>query len=227
MLNYEIENNKSLLTLFYFNLKNSHIDNNKEKINFYLKALYKTISILGEEESNKTLKDYQKRDLKNIIESIKNKDFYNPISYPIEDNNDNLFIKNDPRNFLDNEKDLEKRICQTINFEKINKVLNTNMRLIDNQVQTNYGKVDILAQDDRTLYIIELKKDIADHKIIGQLIKYSNHFQKRLIYNLYDHVKVITIAGDYNEFTYRELKKMNIDILIYSYVNNEINLKKA
>lgn len=223
-----ISNQKELLTLFYFNLKNAYIDNDKDKINFFLKSLLKAIDVVGEEEAQRRFKPCQIKDLQNIFYCIQHNINYTQFNKYEESEEDlNTKIKNDAAFFLDSEKELEKLLIKKEQFDKLNNILNMNMKIVSNQFEVDCGKVDILAQDDRLLYIIELKKDIADHKIIGQLIKYSTHFQKRLIYNLYDYVEIITIAGDYNEFTYRELKKMNVVLLTYSYINNEINFKKV
>lgn len=220
----DIHERIEILPTLYFFLKNAYLINNKTDCEFFMNNIKKLMSNFSREDIQKVLSEHQIKDLFQLSNAIKNNlffvnfgDNYNDISKP--------YINTITNQLFQDEKELEKTIVEPNTIASINKLLGINLHTIDTQYETKYGKIDVLAKDNRTIYIIELKKDTAGHAIIGQLLKYAHHFQRRLIYNLWDEVKLITIAGNYTEYTYTQLKQMNAFVIAYKLINNDLILE--
>jgi RecB family endonuclease NucS len=166
------------------------------------------------------------KDLKHLIYSIINNVYYYDIGNQSEKTNEiiNRTDYSNPADWYKLENQLENEICEKNGIKQINEKLNLNMTIYDRQHSTYYGDIDILAKDENSIYIIELKKDVANHSIVGQVLKYALHFQKRLIYNLFNDVKIITIAGSYTNYAFNQLKAIGANTLIYNANNNNLNL---
>jgi hypothetical protein len=205
------------INTLYFLLKNAYLDNDKNQANFLLNCMKKAVTTQPQEIILSGLNERQLKDLRHLFYAIQNDIYY--MDFVPSDASDliNRVIPNVDSSFwYPEESELEAKLCEPEAFEMLNKKLGYNMKLYDIQYQTQYGRIDLLAKSDRIIYIIELKKDVANHKIIGQVLKYALYFQKRLIYNLYDEVKVITIAGNYSDYTYKQLKIIGATMMTYT-----------
>lgn len=215
---HDIYNIPEIVKLIYFNLKTAYLKRNQKDIDVYISAL-KKVSPISLEIS---LSNKQLSDLANIAYSIKNKIYYHEDN--ILDECPKPITSYDSQLLFEEEKYLKQKICSE--FHLVNDLLNKEMWIHNVEHRTKYGFIDILAKQDRKISIIELKKDIAKHDIIGQILKYILCFQEKLIYNLWDEVNAICIAGNYTEFTYNELKKLGVETLIYKYKNGSLELSK-
>jgi RecB family endonuclease NucS len=216
-------NNAEIIRVFYFKLKNSFLENDKD-----LKYNYKFLKKTNKSNWN-LLKPHEVKDLESMLicieKGIKYYDFNSNEDNNIEKNN---FSLNPSCNFFEKEETLKKEF--TKNFDKFKEFANSKtLKILGYEVETSYGNVDILAEDkeSRTIHIIELKIGIVDHKIVGQVLKYGIHFQRKLINNTYDFVNLIVVAGDYNEFAYKALKRLNVKMFIYKTINDEFYLHQV
>ena len=218
-MSLEVYQHPEAINAIYFLLKHAYLTNNTAQAEFMTKCMKKALTTQSKETICQALTALQMKDLKNLIYSVENKIYY--CDFGIQENNPgdliNRIIGNvDSSMWYEEEKELEDKLCDPQWFAQLNQTLGLNMTFYDRQYVTVYGKIDMLAKHDRTIYIIELKKDVADHKLVGQVLKYALHFQKRLIYNLYDEIKIITIAGNYSDYTYDQLKMMGASMLTYT-----------
>lgn len=73
------------------------------------------------------------------------------------------------------------------------------------EMETKFGRVDLVAQDKKTVYPIEVKKNGAYHDVIGQINKYIMHFKLKLINRTYNDVIGIVIANSFETHIIKEL----------------------
>lgn len=216
------ENDNIILKNYYFLIKNAYLDYNLKNIKIFLGELQK----LNKKKPNlikKVLKPYQIADLKNIIYAYKNKLFIRKLdSIPIEENN---YLLDIDENFSILEKDLKKNILDNLNLLENVLKLKINNFLIE--FETENGPCDIILKGPKYRAAVELKAGVANHKIIGQVLKYVEYYERRLDYELWDYVYGITIAKNYTEFTYKELKKLNIITLRYYFNNDKLNIVRV
>jgi ABC-type antimicrobial peptide transport system permease subunit len=85
----------------------------------------------------------------------------------------------------------------------------TGIKLVDNQVNTCFGTIDLLGKDKKdNRVVIELKNKVATHRVIGQVLKYLNNLNE----------KAIVIAPGFNKSYFYALKHFNnIKSYIYDY----------
>lgn len=85
------------------------------------------------------------------------------------------------------------------------------------EVYTRYGRVDLVAQDSKTIFPIEVKKNGAFHDVIGQINKYVLHYKLGLINRLYENVVGIVIANSFDKFALKEMRKFEILPIKYKF----------
>lgn len=105
-----------------------------------------------------------------------------------------------------------------------NKVLDKllNIAFIGSEVETPYGRVDLLYKKEKSIFPCEVKLDVGDHSIVTQIEKYIQSYYLLLHYNHWDQIQGITLAKNYTEFSLKELKKLDVLILTYSLQNNKL-----
>lgn len=108
------------------------------------------------------------------------------------------------------EKELERYIVNNLNL------IESGMRLIQNQYPVEDGFIDILTRDKNgKLCIIELKVVKNDERIVHQCVYYPTQFDEE--------VRVITIAPDYSKKIYSALKSLNyVEIKQYKIKNGKV-----
>lgn len=217
-----LDNDSMLLKNYYFLVKNAYIDYNLKNLKIFLNEITK-INKKDNNLINNVLNKNQISDLKNIIYAYKNNVFVRKLdSVPAEENEYELEIND---NFSIAEKDLKYKLLNNLNvFENI---LNLKVISFLNEFETQNGPCDIILKGDNYRAAVELKAEVANHKIIGQVLKYVEYYEKKLNYELWDYVYGVTIAKNYTKFAYKELKKLNITTLRYYFEDNKINLVKV
>ena len=223
----EVYKHPKAINTMYFMLKHAYLTSDKNQAVFLLRCVKKALLSQSREIICEALTPPQMKDLKHLVYAIENNIYYCGFSSHEIDPSDlvNRIVGNvDSSLWYSDEKMLEDKMCESAHFNDLNEKLGINMKIIDRQFETQYGIIDILAQHDNTICIIELKKDVANHRLIGQVLKYALHFQKRLIYNLFDDIKIITIAGNYSDYAYDQLKLVGANTLTYSVNEDSVNL---
>lgn len=85
------------------------------------------------------------------------------------------------------------------------------------ELETRYGRVDLVAQDHKTVFPIEVKKNGAFHDVVGQINKYVLHFKLGLINRDYDFVVGVVIANNFDAYTLKELYRLNVVPVKYKF----------
>jgi hypothetical protein len=95
------------------------------------------------------------------------------------------------------------------------------------EMETKFGRVDLVAQDKNTIYPIEVKKNGAYHDVLGQINKYIIHFKLKLINRIYNDVVGVVIANSFDNYVLKELYKFNIFAIKYKFISSkEVEFKK-
>lgn len=229
--NSTVYSHPEVVRTFYFLLKNAYLSSNKKDINLYVKSLHRAYlqvpNIL-----TKSLTPKQFKDLENIVFAVKNNvcffDFLSPQPTSSDVTADDLISRVRPNVdsslWCSSEEELEDILCEGNMIALLNQKLGTSFTFHDRQFVTEYGKIDMVCKEPRTMYVLELKKDCANHKIVGQILKYAYHFQKRYIYDLYDEVRAIAIAGNYSDYTFNQLRRLGVTMLTYEKRGSEVSL---
>lgn len=89
---------------------------------------------------------------------------------------------------------------------------------------TPYGRVDMLYQDHKVAYPVEVKRGDGTHALIGQIMKYTLAIKLKLHYKFYERVKPVTICTGYDSFVLSELKKMGVMTLRYEFTKDRLAL---
>ena len=124
------------------------------------------------------------------------------------------------------EKDLQKIIKLT--YDSINHVTEDDGDLIITcEKNLKYGRADLVARGDKTCYAIELKLKEANHKIVGQIMKYMRSIGGKIHYGLYEDVQGITIAKGYSENALLDLKTLGVKTYVYDTFNGKLTIRKV
>jgi len=115
-------------------------------------------------------------------------------------------------------------LCNKIvDDKKILEALIGPINFLSREYPTPFGPIDIVAQSDDTVFVIEIKTSTADHSIIGQVMKYYIALSLKLIIRQYDDVKMITLCPGYDKTSYFGLKQVGARPLIINATSLEIN----
>ena len=86
-----------------------------------------------------------------------------------------------------------------------------------------YGQVDMVYMGKKTIYPVEVKKDVGKHDLIGQIYKYDLYHRLKFHCKFYEKVQSVTICQSYQPYVISELKQAGIRVLIY-FLNKNILL---
>jgi hypothetical protein len=89
-----------------------------------------------------------------------------------------------------------------------------------------YGKVDMVYKGMNTIYPIEVKKDIGEHDLIGQVMKYDLYLKLHLHLKHYEFVQSITLCKTYQPYVLNELKSSGILTLLYTGEGENLKIQK-
>jgi hypothetical protein len=89
------------------------------------------------------------------------------------------------------------------------------------EVDTRFGRVDLVAQDSKTIFPIEVKKNGAYHDVVGQIDKYIIHFKLGLINKMYERVVGIVIANTFDDYVLQELHNFGALAMKYKFKNED------
>lgn len=126
----------------------------------------------------------------------------------------------------DTEKDLVKLIGK--NFDLLRDVLcaTSDFHLYNLEHQTLFGRVDIVAKDNLTVYLIETKKNEARYQVIAQIEKYILDFKLKLILKVWNKIIGVVIANSFLDPVLNELVKNGVIPVKYTFENNNLKFKK-
>jgi RecB family endonuclease NucS len=128
---------------------------------------------------------------------------------------------------FEEEKSLVKVVCYNY-LESLRIILGAsdNFHLYNFEHPTIYGFIDVVAQDNDTMYIIEFKKSDARYAVIGQISKYMLCFNLLLINKMWRRVVGVVIANSYIGHVSKELVKLGVIPIKYTYKNSILKLRR-
>ena len=91
-----------------------------------------------------------------------------------------------------------------------------NGRITGREVEIEDYKCDLVFENKKTFFAIELKRDQADHKAISQLDKYCHYFYLKLRYSLFKEVRGICIANGFCKYSVNEFRRRDRRIFYIS-----------
>ncbi len=122
---------------------------------------------------------------------------------------------------IETEKDLQNMLYYT--YESMEYLTGDKSKLIVvPELNVKYGRIDIQARGEKICHVIEIKLKLADHKIVGQMMKYARSAGSKLHYGLYDEINLITVAEDYDNSTILDLKAIGTKIFKYRIKDDKI-----
>lgn len=202
-----------------------------------IEALYYSLynsTLLGKIDDSKMFLDllrfeYQHNEKSFEILNDGRLDHLGQLSYSIENG---LIVKNfnykddgvdtvdkDENQFV-TEKELVIRICKGDELKLLFNCSN-DFYIYNLEHPTLFGKIDIVAQDKLTTYIIEAKKSHARYGVISQIDKYMLDFKLKLNLKHYNNIVGVVIANGYIGNVSSELVKIGVVPVKYT-INNEI-----
>ena len=125
---------------------------------------------------------------------------------------------------VEKEKDLNRLICK--NQHLLRDLISEDFIIENYEQKVMFGYVDLVGRDKDTVYVIELKKEVAKFDIVSQIDKYMYDFKVKLIYKLWKKVQGIVIANCFQDYALTELRKSGIICIVYSYENDVLKLRR-
>jgi hypothetical protein len=138
----------------------------------------------------------------------------------IEKPKDKVAVEQEDNHFK-KQNELVKAIC--LAQDKLRKCLKAKNNFYCSTIEheTMFGRVDLVAQDETTIYPIEVKKNGGYHELVGQVDKYIMHFKLGLINKIYQHVVGVAIANGFDKYVLQELHKHGAIAIQYKYKENQ------
>jgi RecB family endonuclease NucS len=208
--------------VYYYSLYNAILLGNSQDAKMYLEFLRDEFTI--DEKSFDVLKVDERWDhLRQLSTAIENGLTVKNFNY--KDDNVDAPNKDDEQVAL--ESDLVKIICKE--SDSLKQLFGaTDQFFISNlEHPTRYGKVDIIAKDGLTTYVIEVKKSHARFSVISQIEKYLLDFKLKLILKQWKTIVGVVIANGYIDGVARELVKLGVIPIKYKYKHNVLRLRKC
>jgi len=200
----------SLVETLYYQIYNSFLLNDNDSAKMYLSFLREEYK---EDESKfSCLKnDHRWEHLQNLGNAIDNElTLQNKIDLDKKEENNNVHTES-----FKNQNELVKSIVLSQNLLKNILKAENDFHCSCVELETNFGRIDLVAQDSMSIYPIEVKTNGAFHDVIGQINKYIIYFKLHLMQKIYQHVRGVVIANNFNEHVIQELRKLNVVILKY------------
>jgi Endonuclease NucS len=132
--------------------------------------------------------------------------------------------KLDAENVMKKEKDLQRLLCKEQDVFK--DVISKDFFIEDYEHKVTFGFVDLVGRSGDTVYVIELKKEIAEYDVVSQIDKYLYDFKVKLIYKMWKKVQGVVIASNFQRYALNELKKNNVMCIEYKFQDEKLTLRR-
>lgn len=212
-----MEDKIRLVNLYLHSLLCEYLDGNYKQARFW-QTLLREINELYP-EAFFSLDKYDLQRLKTMSKALDNNE-YSTWLYTSE--RKNVVVSTETSEHCNSERDVVKALLR--NESLFSQVTGLSVKFSNTEQETAFGNVDIMAYSKKYALPIEVKYDLATHAIVGQILKYMKHFLYRVNYGFYRDVIGITVARRYSKYAYNELKKHNIIILFYDFLNDKLVL---
>lgn len=227
-MNYDQDIEKFLnlnsLETAYFQLRCNVLRNNKKQTDYYLGLINNILSIKPELISQMDL--YYVNELDKIKKVIASDTIPFSWSDPIPFNSPMSQVFSNKSFQYSMEKDLRNKLFYD-NFNLINEVCDLDLKPIGIEIKSNHGFIDILGKQNDQIWIIELKRNQGNFKIVSQIAKYILAYEEKLINRTFRSVHSIAIANGFSKYSLQSLKKMGTITIHYEKINDNLTLKKV
>jgi len=208
--------------VFYYSLYNATLLGNSQDAKMFLDLLRD--EFIADERNFETLRaDDRWNHLQQLSAAVENGLTVKNFSY--KDDNVDAPNKDDQQVAL--ESDLVKLICKDPDCLKQLFGASDDFYIYNIEHPTKYGKVDIVAKDGLTVYVIETKKSHARFSVVSQIDKYLLDFKLKLILKQWNKIVGVVIANGYIDGVAKELVKLGVIPIKYRYKNNLLRLRKC
>jgi len=150
-------------------------------------------------------------------------------NFDYTDNNEDVEDADKDEDQADTEKELVKTIfANDENVKQLQNLLNAtdSFSLYNLEHPTKYGRVDVVVQDDMTMYVIEIKKSQARYSVISQIDKYMLDFRLYLNLKMWNNVIGVVIANGFLNRVTKELVKLGVIPIKYTLRKGKISFRK-
>lgn len=94
-------------------------------------------------------------------------------------------------------------------------------------IMAEFGKCDLVIRTDSELYVIEVKDETADHKVVGQIMKYINGGILLMKSSAYQWVNGVVVAPGYTSDALVALRSINVKPLMFMSNGSDYSLELA
>lgn len=216
------KSNSSDVETLYYMLDFSVLKFDLEEAQLYLQMLRHEYEL--DETSFDVLQDGRFEHLQELSQQVENG--WTVKSFDVSSLKDIPSIKEDKFQ-VDKEKELFGHLWRNREILKNELRAGRDFRIVSEQQKVLFGTVDVVAQDQETLFVIELKRDAVKHDIVGQVEKYMFDFRKNLIYKFWKKVAAVVIANAFEDFALQELFKHNVICLKYECDDKHFSLARV
>ena len=210
------------IEVLFYNLNNAVLLGNSGSAKMYLSMLREEYD-KDPQSFDFLTNDNRWNELRQLGNAVDNGLIVKNFNY--KDNANTVDKANEEETRIEDERKLVKIICQQY-ISTLKDILKTtdSLYLYNVEQPTQYGRVDIVLQDNDVVYLIEVKKGDARYSVISQIDKYLMDYNLKLIYKFWKKVIGVTIAGSYIGGVSRELIKFGVIPIKYK-VNDDGTLK--
>lgn len=205
---------KQEIEVIYYRCFNASILNDMKTQTLYFEILR---NIFTQEDNKEIMKDFLDKDKANVLKRIKQEiktGKHIEELEPIMSHEENI---EPTEKDIRLERDLVKASCKNLNLLERHLGPDLTISGIEFPTFRTGGKCDLVLRDSAgVLYPVEFKLNQATHAVVGQIKKYTTHFNLQLIYKLYDKVQGVVVANSFSKYAINELLKRNIICLQYS-----------
>jgi RecB family endonuclease NucS len=204
----------NLAETLYYQVQNYVLLGQKEEAKLYLSFLREEYQ-QNPEKFNPLKNDHRWNhlvELGNVVDNnliVKNFEKIDPAKEVVIKQQDELQVRK--------QRDLVNAICKVKDELKILLNAEDDFCCISTEVVTRFGRVDLLAQDSKTIYPIEVKKSSASHEVVTQIDKYILHYKLQLINRIYNHVIGVVIANSFTKYSLQELSRFGAIAIVYKF----------
>jgi hypothetical protein len=102
----------------------------------------------------------------------------------------------------------------------LTKALGENVKVVGKEVETDFEyRCDIVVENDKRFFPIELKIVQAKHAVVSQIEKYVFYFYRTLRYTRYRDIQGVVMSDGFDDYAINELRKRGM--WIYDISGNE------
>jgi len=212
-------------TLYYW-LYNSVLLGNSQNAKMYLEIL-RDDYLVDDKQFVELIEDGRFEHLKQLAYAVDNGLVVKNFDY--NENSNKAEIASKDENQVETELELVKLIFKNQqNLQNLKSILGVSEEFYIYNVEhpTKFGRVDIVAKDGSTVYLIETKKGEARYSVISQIDKYILDFRLNLAIKMWKHIVGVVIANGFLDQVTKELVKLDVIPIKYNFDDGLIRFRR-